>query len=106
MHTLALFGPIGTPELIILAILGLLIFGRKLPEVGRGLGRSIVEFRKGLKGIEEEVETEASKPSKLPEKDSPARAPLTDSGHDPRVSRSVEQPIAHKPAAEGGSAGA
>jgi sec-independent protein translocase protein TatA len=47
MQTLALFGPIGTWEALALLALGLLIFGRRLPEVGRGLGRSIVEFRKG-----------------------------------------------------------
>ena len=41
------------PDLIILLVLGLLIFGRRLPEIGRGLGRSIVEFRKGLKSGDE-----------------------------------------------------
>ncbi|HAI10550.1 MAG TPA: hypothetical protein DCM28_02520, partial [Phycisphaerales bacterium] len=35
---LAFLGPIGTPELIVLAIIGLLVFGRRLPEVGRSLG--------------------------------------------------------------------
>jgi sec-independent protein translocase protein TatA len=56
---------IGMPggwEWIILLVLGLLIFGRRLPEVGRSLGRGIVEFKKGIKGIEEEVEAESSKP--------------------------------------------
>ncbi len=36
---LALLGPIGTPELVIIAVLGLLIFGSKLPEVGRSVGK-------------------------------------------------------------------
>jgi len=49
------------PDLIILLVLGLLIFGRRLPEVGRGLGRSIVEFRKGLKG------DDADKPAEPPQ---------------------------------------
>lgn len=56
---------IGLPtgyEWIVLLVLGLLIFGRRLPEVGRSLGRGIVEFKKGIKGIEEEVEAEANKP--------------------------------------------
>ncbi len=67
MHTLALFGTLGTPELIVLALLGLLIFGKRLPEVGRGLGRSIVEFRKGIKGVEDEVDSQARVPARLPD---------------------------------------
>jgi sec-independent protein translocase protein TatA len=55
---------IGLPggwEWIVLLVLGLLIFGRRLPEVGRSLGRGIVEFKKGIKGIEDEIEAESSK---------------------------------------------
>ena len=59
---LAFFLPGGT-EWIMLLVLGLLIFGRRLPEVGRSLGRSIVEFKRGIKGIEDEVEEESSKHS-------------------------------------------
>ena len=40
---------------LIIAMLGLLFFGKRLPEVGRSLGKGIVEFKKGLHGIEEEV---------------------------------------------------
>jgi sec-independent protein translocase protein TatA len=47
---LANFGNLfGVDGLIILAI-GLLIFGRRLPEVGKNLGKTIVEFKKGLNG--------------------------------------------------------
>ena len=53
--TLALLGPLGWPELIVLAILGVLIFGRRLPEMGKSLGRGIVELKKGLSGIADEV---------------------------------------------------
>ena len=56
------FGVPGTWELIVSAMVGLLIFGNRLPEVGKGLGRGIVEFKKGLRGINEEIE-EASKKS-------------------------------------------
>ncbi len=59
---LAFFLP-GGPEWIVLLVLGLLIFGRRLPEVGRSLGRGIVEFKRGIKGIEDEVEDESSKHS-------------------------------------------
>lgn len=58
---LALFGNLGTTELLIILALGLLIFGRRLPEVGRSLGKGIVEFKKGIKGIEDEVEDSSSK---------------------------------------------
>src|SRR5262249_23512262 len=47
---------LGTGEIIVLLILGVLLFGRKLPDVGRYLGKGIVEFKKGIKGIEDDVE--------------------------------------------------
>ncbi len=53
---LGLFGSFGTPELIVLALLGILLFGKRLPEVGRSIGRGIVEFKKGLQGIEDDVD--------------------------------------------------
>ena len=57
-HMLAPVLALGMPgltEWIIIGALGLLIFGKRLPEVGRSLGKGIVEFKKGLKGIEEDV---------------------------------------------------
>ncbi|MBG85145.1 MAG: hypothetical protein CMJ40_11450 [Phycisphaerae bacterium] len=50
-------GGIGTMELIIIVVIGLLIFGRRLPEVGRNVGRSLVEFKKGVKGIEDDIDS-------------------------------------------------
>ena len=64
---LALLGPIGTPELVIIAVLGLLIFGRKLPEVGRSVGKAIVEFKRGLTEVKSEVDKSASEPTIGPE---------------------------------------
>jgi sec-independent protein translocase protein TatA len=55
---LAFFG-IGAPstgELLIVGIVALLLFGKRLPEVARSLGKGIVEFKKGVRGIEEEVD--------------------------------------------------
>ena len=64
------FGMPGTTEWIIILVIGLLIFGRRLPEVGRSLGKGIVEFKKGIKGIEDEIETESThaKPAELDQK--------------------------------------
>ena len=47
---------LGTPEILIILVIGVLLFGRRLPEVGRSLGKGIVEFKKGLKGLEDEVD--------------------------------------------------
>ncbi len=55
------FGLPGHMEWMVLLVLGLLIFGRRLPEVGRSLGRGIVEFKRGIKGIDDEIEDESSK---------------------------------------------
>jgi len=50
-----MFG-LGTQEILILVVLGVLLFGRKLPDIGRSLGKTVVEFKKGVKGLEEEAD--------------------------------------------------
>ena len=105
MNTLAFLQNIGLPELIVIMILGLLVFGKRLPEVGKSLGKGIVEFKKGLKGINDEVEEQSSRPARrsdLPEADRQYRAPLAD-GQERRVSRDdavEETPLANQPRAE------
>ena len=47
-------------EIIIILGIGVLLFGRKLPDVGRYLGKGIVEFKKGMKGLEDDVDTSAN----------------------------------------------
>src|SRR3954447_18873870 len=48
------------PELIVIALVAVLLFGKRLPEVGKSLGKGIVEFKKGLRGIEEDAEVGAN----------------------------------------------
>jgi sec-independent protein translocase protein TatA len=42
-------------ELMVLLGVAVLLFGKRLPEVGRSLGRGIVEFKKGIRGVEDEL---------------------------------------------------
>jgi TatA/E family protein of Tat protein translocase len=54
-----MFGSIGMPELIIILVIALIIFGpRKLPELGRSLGRSIGGFRKASNELRNTLEEE------------------------------------------------
>ncbi len=52
----AFFSP-GPMEMMIIGVIAVLLFGKRLPEVGRSLGKGIVEFKKGVSGIEDEVDT-------------------------------------------------
>jgi sec-independent protein translocase protein TatA len=47
-------------HLLLLLIIGILLFGKRLPEVGRQLGKGIVEFKKGLKGLEDDLGRDSS----------------------------------------------
>ena len=63
---LDLFGFIGMPgplEMVIVLAVMLLLFGNRLPSVMRSLGQGVVEFKRGVRGIEEGVE-EADQASK------------------------------------------
>jgi sec-independent protein translocase protein TatA len=61
-----MFGSIGMPELLIIFVIALIIFGpRKLPELGRSLGKSLAEFKRASNELrntlEEEIRIEEQK---------------------------------------------
>ena len=49
-----MFGNLNPMELMVVLGVAVLLFGKRLPEVGRTLGKGIVEFKKGIRGIEDE----------------------------------------------------
>jgi TatA/E family protein of Tat protein translocase len=54
-----MFGPLGFPELIFILVLALLIFGpKRLPEIGRTIGRGMAEFRKASTDLKRTINTE------------------------------------------------
>ncbi|MGI6416800.1 MAG: Sec-independent protein translocase subunit TatA/TatB [Thermoguttaceae bacterium] len=50
----------GPMEMLVIAVVVLLLFGNRLPSTMRSLGRGIVEFKKGVQGIEDDVDKAAT----------------------------------------------
>ncbi len=53
-------GGFGSSEMMIFGVIALLLFGKRLPEVARSLGSGLMEFKKGMQGIQDEVRNTAS----------------------------------------------
>jgi sec-independent protein translocase protein TatA len=82
-----MFGSIGMPELIIIFVIALIIFGpRKLPELGRSLGKSINEFKRAsneLKNtLDEEIRVEEARSADRQRPPEPARPQPVDTHED------------------------
>ena len=87
-----MFGSIGMPELVIILVIALIIFGpRKLPELGRSLGRSIGEFRRASNELrstlEEEIRVEEQKSTAAKAPSTPSET-ATDSTAEPTAGSS------------------
>ena len=57
MDQLLFLGNLGTGEIIIIAIIVLLLFGgKKIPELMKGIGKGVKNFKDGVKGLEDDIE--------------------------------------------------
>ena len=94
-----MFPSLGPGEMMVVMIVAVVLFGKRLPEVGRSLGKGIVEFKKGLRGIEDEIETSmraSEKPTtpsydahdlvstSVPKFEPPTLPPVPQSGYEPQ----------------------
>jgi sec-independent protein translocase protein TatA len=55
LTTFAFIGGIGLPEIIAILVVGLLLFGKRLPEVGRRAGKTFIELKRGVRGLRDQI---------------------------------------------------
>jgi|GEM_PF-585665 len=92
-----MFGSIGFPELLLIFIVALLLFGpKKLPEIGRTLGRSMAEFKKATNDLKRTFEEEVEAVNREVEK--PAAA-APDKPADPSAEKPQDPYTPHEPPA-------
>jgi len=62
MNQLLFLGNLGTGEIIVIAIVVLLLFGgKKIPELMKGLGKGVSQFKRGLKDVEDDIKLDDDK---------------------------------------------
>jgi sec-independent protein translocase protein TatA len=84
-------GPLGMPELIVIFVIALLVFGpRKLPELGRSLGKSLGEFKRASNELRNTLEEEV----RVEEQREATQKAATPPAETPSGPRAVESPVA------------
>jgi sec-independent protein translocase protein TatA len=90
-----MFGPIGMPELIIIFVIALIVFGpRKLPQLGKSLGKSLAEFKRASNDLrstlEDEIRTEETRKDTTEANDGPSKS-ATEPAPDPADGEKASQ---------------
>jgi len=103
-----MFGSIGMPELILIFVVALLVFGpKKLPELGKSLGRGLAEFKKASddlkKTIEDEIEQGKKEAANIKEQVGEVRRSLQPVPPPAAEAPAAEAPEAAVPRAESGA---
>jgi len=89
-----MFGSIGMPELIIIFVIALIIFGpRKLPELGRSLGKSLAEFKRASNELRSTLEEEI----RLDEQKSALEASKAAAAQAPTAAPAIAAPVPQTP---------
>jgi TatA/E family protein of Tat protein translocase len=105
-----MFGPLGFPEMLFIVVLALLIFGpKRLPEVGRTIGKGMAQFRKATTDLKRTIESEIAleedpgrRPPGPPRTLKPQRTALIPDRAEPRPERAAEDLSAVPPEADEG----
>jgi len=87
MSCLAMWTP-GPIELVVIAVVALLIFGRRLPDVARSVGKSIVEFKRGMKDVKDDIDQQ----SRL---EPPPKSPALGNTPNSNADATPAQPVNH-----------
>jgi len=93
LYELLAFGIPGGPEWIIILVVALLLFGRRLPEVARSVGKSIVEFKRGINEVGQNID-EKSQNDEQPRIEQQPKSPdsqAADGGNATEESRTAQR---------------
>lgn len=80
---------LGTWEIVAIIVVGVLLFGSRLPSIARSMGKSVVEFKKGVKDVKDDLDTSVNadakdEPKKL-DKPEAREVPAQKVEHDEKV---------------------
>jgi sec-independent protein translocase protein TatA len=91
-----MFGPIGMPELVIIFVIALIVFGpRKLPQLGKSLGRSLAEFKRASNDLRSTLEDE------IRVEDSRKDEPEVSASSSETVTKPAQEPVEDEKASQG-----
>lgn len=103
--TLGFFNLPGNSELLIILAIGLLLFGKRLPEVGRSLGKGITEFKRGLKDINDDIENSSksveTSPKAIADEPSKPSLPNPDARRVAHLEEVEQTPLDNEPKGNG-----
>lgn len=80
-------GGMGMGEMLVVGVIALLLFGSKLPEVAKSLGKGFMEFKKGMTGIEDEIDRAVHKPAE------PTSRPVPEEEQEELTAPKFEPPV-------------